>query len=445
MIEKKGVHFSRRHVVIAAAAAATCGSPRAGAGENRRDAPAAPDPFDRARLAEHLRMLDSAADLRSGSPGDLALAAALAQHLERAGFSLSRQVLQTPHFKVGASRLQSDRESVDVVPQEIVTSTGPKGVEGRLRVFSPGDDPRQLRGTIALVMLPHGRHSQLTAPAVSIPLDAALSGDPVAVVLITNGPTGETIMLNAPLRRPYAAKPIAVLGPKPGAGLLASARDGKRARLVIDGAAGVRETVNILARIDRGGPLLVVSTPRTAWTPAVAERGPGIAAFLSLADWAPTALPRTSLLFVNTGAHEFDNAGGLHFLTSDQAPDQREVALWVHLGAGFAARAHHDLGGGRLLPLSSPDPQRFLLGTEDLLPALRDGFRGQPGLEDPYPVSAGAAGELAEIAAAGYRPVFGLFGAHLRHHTMNDRLAMTDPGWLREAVLAVRGVIAGRF
>ena len=153
------------------------------------------------------------------------------------------------------------------------------------------------------------------------------------------------------------------------------------------------------------------------------------------------AAPDTSLLFLNTTAHEYDNAGS-HAFFERHAPRPSDVALWVHLGAGFAARDAHELGRYRASTLTSPDPQRFLVSSPELTPMLRSAFRGQPGLEDAYPVSAGAAGELEEVLRRGYPKAFGLFGGHRHHHIMSDRVDKVSPQATAAALAAVKSGIS---
>lgn len=416
--------------------------PTAGARAAQDGAEAA---FDSAQIRRHLELLDRQAHLRSGSAGDFALAAAVEAELSALGFTITRQPVPVPTFEAEVCRLEVDGATMEVFAQRRVVATDPDGLRAPLRLWRDDSDTPNVAGAIALVQLPHARHSQLVTPQIRAPLEAALAGRPAAVALITNGPTGETLILNAPYAAPFASVPIVVLGPAPGRPAIAAAKAAGVGRLIVAGRSGEAETFNIVARRRAPGPLLVVSTPRTGWTPAVAERGPGFATFLALAHWAARALPNANLLFVCTTAHEFDNEGGLRFMKSELAPRPGEVALWAHLGAGFAGRAHHEIGGWSLLPLPTVDEQRFLVGSDPMVPLLREAFAGQPGLEAAYPASAGAAGELAEIIAQGYAPVFGLFGAHLRHHAMSDRIGMTDPEWIRRAALATRAVIARRF
>lgn len=402
------------------------------------------DPFSEAAILTHLQALDAQPHLRSGSPGDLTILARTQTLLEHAGFTTRQQRVDSPFFEARRSVVRLGDTEIEVFPQHPVITTGPQGLTAPLRLWQDARDTRSLRDAIGVVMLPHRRHSRLLDPASRGPLDAALAGSPRALILITQGPSGETLILNAPADgKPYARIPLCVLGPVPGRALIDAAREGVSATLILDGEVGTRPGANLIATLSRpdpAAPLLVVSTPRTGWTPAVAERGPGYASFLAVAAWAPRALPRHNLLFLSTTAHEYDNAGGLSFLGGPLAPDPARVALWVHFGAGFAGRAHHDLGGGRLLPLPAVEDQRYLMGSDALVPALRSAFAGQPGLEQPYPASAGAVGELQEIFGHGYSPAFGLFGAHLRHHAMTDRLSMTDPAWIRAAALSARQV-----
>lgn len=444
---RNGDGFNRRVVLGSAALAALGACARrdtAGAAKEQRAATDEDAPFSIEAIKADLLALDNVEHLRSGDAGERAISERTSARLEAAGYDIARQPFEVPYFSAKTSALRWEGGGAEVFAQHVVTQTGPAGVAGPMRLWRLGDDPARLAGAIALVLLPNARHSQLIAKPSGESLDAALAGKPAAVVLITNGPTGETIMLNAPYTARYAPIPIAVLGPKHGAAAIEAARADGEGRLILDGESGRRASHNLIARRAGAGKTLVVSTPRTAWTPAVAERGPGYAAFLAIAAWAADALPERDLLFVQTTAHEFDNAGGLHFLESDLAPKPRDVFLWLHLGAGFAGRAHHEFGGFAVSPLAAVDPQRFLIGADDLIPVLTREFAGQPGLENPYPESRGAVGELAEVLAKGYKPAFGMLAAHMRHHLMSDRIDMTDPDWVRMAAIAARNVIRAR-
>lgn len=385
-----------------------------------------------------LALLDAQAHLRTGSPGDTAVAGHVRATLSDAGFRVMTRNVEAPAFETRRAALEWPGGEVAVEPQPIVRATGAEGVRGPLRLWRDASDSESMTGAIALVLLPHGRHSQLMAEPIRSILAQVARAGPRGIVLITNGPTGESILLNTPIDGAgLPPLPLAVLGPAPGANAIAAARAGVEATLIIDGQARRVRSPNMWGVIERDARFIVVSTPRTAWTPAVAERGPGLAAFTALARWAPRALSAYSLMFVSTTAHEYDNAGA-HVFFERHAPPPERVALWLHLGAGFAARDFHEVGRFALAPLPSPDPQRYLMGSDALVPILRESFAGQPGLEAAYPTSAGAAGELGEVVQRGYAPAFGLFAAHRFHHVAQDRLDKTDPAWIDAAIQALK-------
>lgn len=429
--------ISRRTALGAAAAAGPLAHATGAAAALAED-----HPFSEAAILADLQALDAVAHLRSGDVGELAIAERTEARLRAAGFAITRQSVRVPFFAARRTELAWEGGSVEVFAQYPVVPTGSQGRAGPLKLWRDATDTAAIAGAVALVMLPKGRHSQLQAQPIWSYVQGALAGRPAALVLITDGPTGETIILNAPYDGAVSDIPIAVLGPKPGKAAIAAARaGGAQARLILDGETGTRESYNISAKIDRRSKILAVSTPRSGWTPAVAERGPGYAAFMAFAAWAPKALPEYSLSFVSTTAHEFDNAGGLQFINSPLAPNPDHTALWVHFGAGFAGRAHHDFSNYDPAPLPGVDDFRFLSGSDVLVPALRAAFKGQPGLEAAYPASVVAFGELKEVVDHGYSPAFGFAGAHLRHHIMTDRLSMTDPAWIRAAATASRDVV----
>ncbi|MBN8608595.1 MAG: hypothetical protein J0L81_16890 [Caulobacterales bacterium] len=389
-------------------------------------------------VAESLALLDTRTHLRTGGSGDSAVADHVRATLRRHNYRVSAQRLEAPSFEARRAHLGWDGGEVAIEPQAPVRATNSAGIRAPLRLWRDATDTAHVSGAIVVALLPPGRHSQLLAePSRSIVTQIASAGA-AAIVLITDGPTGETILLNAPINPSDAPNvPIAVLGPKPGADAIAAARAGGDGVFVMEGELRRVRSANIWGTLDRGAPYVVVSTPRTAWTPAVAERGPGFAAFNALAAWAPAALPGHNLLFVSTTAHEYDNAGS-HDFFERHAPAPDRVALWLHLGAGFAARDFHEVGRFALAPLPSPDAQRFLLGSDALVPMLRETFAGQAGLECAYPTSAGAGGELNEVLARGYAPAFGLFAAHRYHHVAQDRLDKTDPRWIHAAIDALK-------
>lgn len=430
--------LSRRGLLIAGGSAAM-----AGCAQSAKVAAGMPQPStipDDARLvSEALDTLAQFEDLRAGGSGDIACGEWLEAHLAAHDFNTRRQAFETPFFEPSTAVLQVGDSAAPVYPQGIVVPTGPEGITGPLRVWHAPGDVSDAQGAIVLMVLPYARHSQLAHPALKAAIKPLSDSGAAAVVLVTTGPSGERIALNADPKGPAWPQPMAVIAPKDAEPLYALAHAGKNATLITDGIGGKRTAFNLIGEIDRAGPRIVISTPRSGWGPCMGERGPGIAVFYALASWLPSAMPDHAFTFVANSAHEYDNLGSHHFI-AEQAPSTDGTKLWLHLGAGFAARDWHQIGQN-LLPLKSADPQRFLMGSSHLVPTLQETFAGLPGLEVPYPARAGAAGELGEILTAGYPNTVGMLGAHRFHHAPNDTKDKTGPELVLPVLSAVRSTL----
>jgi hypothetical protein len=375
----------------------------------------------------------------SGGPGDRAAGAWLEAELRTLGFAIERQTFEAPWFEPSIAEIAVDGQVAAVIPQAVVVTTPQDGISAPLVLADVGDRAR-LKGAIALVSLPHARWSSLVSPVPRQKAQAAFDAGAAAVVLITHGPTGQALALNAPADGPMFPRPAAILAPKAAPPFLAAAARGEVGRLTVAGAGGRREAYNIVTRLDRGrGRWLVVSTPRSGWFGCAGERGPGVAIWLMLARWAARADLPVNVAFVCNSGHEYENLGAARLL-HDAAPKPAQTAFWLHLGANAAARDWHELGG-QMTPLPSADPQRYLGVSPSLIDEARRIFAGQPGLEAPYPAAPGAAGELGHIIAAGYPALAGVFGAHRFHHAAADDLRTVEPAHAVQAAIGFRDLI----
>ncbi len=391
----------------------------------------------------HLQRYIGFGNKASGGAGDNAAGAWMEAALKASGFITQRQTFSAPFFEPAAAVLTSRTEhgalSAPVRAQAIVQPTGAEGVAGLLTLCEPYAIPTDLKARIALIPLPFARWSTAMTPAVQAPVKAALAAGAVAVVLVTNGPTGEAIALNADGRAPMFDRPVALLAPKDAGPLLRAATAAPEARLTLTGQGGRREAYNLMGRLKRNdGGWLVVSTPRSGWGVCAGERGGGIAVWMMLAAWAAASL-KLNLVFTSNSGHEYENLGAEQALEG-VVPSPAETKLWVHLGANVAARDWHEIGG-KLLPLPSADPQRVLMASPALLPTAKAAFAGLPGLEAVYPTAAGAPGELGPILRAGYANVAGVFGSHRYHHCESDDARCVSAPLVAEAYRAFRRLI----
>jgi hypothetical protein len=333
----------------------------------------------------------------------------------------------------------SGSAQASVIPQAIVQPTGPGGVTGPLRL---ADRTGDLTGAIALIVLPFKRWGGISDPQVARPVADALKRGAIAVVAITVGPTGEAIALNTSPDKPPFDRPVVILAPKDAQGFLAAAADGKPATLTVDGKGGRRAAWNLIARLDRKAPkTLILSTPRSGWFTCAAERGSGLAAWLSLAHWLAAMPHGVNVELLATSGHEYTYFGGERYLR-EKAPPPAQTKLWVHIGASLAARDWHELGP-ELRPLPSADAQRVLTATADIIGPVRSAFHGLPGLEATYPADrANAGGELVNVLEAGYHSAIGEYGIHRYFHTQRDDMRCVSGELVTPVAAAFRTAIA---
>ncbi|KTE78474.1 hypothetical protein [Sphingopyxis sp. A083] len=379
--------------------------------------------FGPERLFADLKSYAEAGNKQSGGAGDRWTGDWTAKRLASAGFEVERQTFDVPWFEVTRCDLTLGDLEVALVAQQLAVETGEAGLDAPLRL---AEIPERLDGAIAVVRLPHLRWSSLVDRAVREPLADALARGASGVILVTTGPTGEALLLNAPADHPASDKPLALLAPRLAAPVIEAARHGAPATMTLLGRGGTRTAQNVIGRRVRPGrPWLAVSTPRSGWTDCAGERGPGIAIWLALADWMPGVFRQHSLLFMCNSGHEYENLGASH-IVEKVGPPPGETDFWLHLGANAATRDYQDMPG-RLLPLPSADPYRFLMTSAEYVERARAIFKGQPGIEMAYPSGDGTAGELSEIIKAGYTRHAGVFGAHRHHHAATDDLSTVAP------------------
>lgn len=377
----------------------------------------------------------------SGESGDSACGHWLASELERSGFTVAKSAISVPWFEPDHCEIDAGRARAPLWPQPIVVPTPDAGVTGPVvRVDAAGRADASLSGAIALVDLPYGRWSSALAKPIRTPVETAFVNGAKAVVVISNGPTGKIIALNADGRAPMFAGPVGLLAPADAAPFLAAAIDHTPATVTLTGKGGRRPAFNLIGRIDRGkGRWIVVSTPRSGWFGCAGERGGGIAAWLHLARGAAKLLPDHDIAFLCNSGHEYENLGAEESLKA-VAPKPADTHFWLHLGANFAARDWHE-GLFGLAPLAGTDSQRYLVVSPSLLPAAQRLFKGLAGLESPYPSDKLSAGELTAIIAAGYPAVAGIFGVHRFHHVAEDDARCVDPAAIAATTDAFRKLL----
>lgn len=369
----------------------------------------------RADLERHA----SFGDKYSGGAGDLKTADWISGRLRQSGYQVRELEFDAPFFVKRTARFTAGSSAVDVVPQGPVVVTGASGITAPLALA--GDSGVDVRGKIALVVLPFGRHAALGTGGIGATVTSTAKAGARAIVIVTTGPSGEAAMLNVP-ETPFVPIPTAILAPKLSTPFVDAAMGGASATLTLDGDATHRPCKNVIAELNRSDRWIVLTTPRTGWFGCVGERGTGTAVFLELASWLSASFPDLSIYVMNAGGHEYNFAGSHRIVAS--APDPAKTLVWAHIGATVAAR-DADESGGKLRMLDSADPQRSLMVTDRARMAATEGFRGLSGLETPTAVRPGA-GELSTFTDRGYTTAFAVIGIHRWFHTVEDTLERTD-------------------
>ncbi len=394
-----------------------------------------PDPFSGQLLYDDIVTYCTFGDHRTASPQDLHASRWLQDQLAAAGLQTDRVPFTVEQFLVDQQQVTVAGGVIDAYPLWIPRATGPDGVEGTLRaVEAPPVAGQSLAGVIPLVRFKHARDR-------SIPiLDAVAAAGAPAALAVAPDPSGEIVVWNTRRRMPL---PVMLVAPKDEGALRAAADRGASASVLLDGNLDeAAQAYDVVGRIDGTGPLVVVSTPYSAWTLAAGERGPGIAYFLALARWAGLRTTAASWLFVATSGHELGDAGMRAFLA--QAPPTSAAACWLHLGAAISVYEFEETPAGMERRDRASTGTRLLTNREDFMPALEQGFAAVAHLRPELATNAG--GTLRLLFGRG-DSAFGLVGGFPYAHTPMDVPAVTTgPDILeptgRALLAAVQEIIA---
>ena len=385
--------------------------------------PADAGPLSGGKLYEDVIAYYNLGEHRTASASDLRTSRWLADQLRAAGLQTTFQTFSTRQFFLRQSRLSIGDKPIRCFPLWFPRSTGSTPISAALVVRDKVAGSQTSQGRIAVVKFPSDAGTAMTeGSGHSEIIHAAAKAGASAVVAITESETKEIIALNSPAGAEPWPVPVVLVGERDATMIARAAASGERASLLLDGTDDQNATArNVVARLDRGKDLIVVSTPQSGWFRCAAERGPGIALFLGLGRWASRRPSGASFLFVSTSGHEIGGLGMRAFL-KDLAPTPGRVLCWLHLGAGIAAYSWQETATG-WNRLQGPDSRRYLMSSPDLVPMLTTTFAGLSGLT---PTTGRAVGEFEFMLKAGYR-MFGIAAGHRFHHTPADSPEMTGP------------------
>jgi hypothetical protein len=393
-------------------------------------------PFSGANLFRDVETFDSFGVHRTGLGPDRRTSGWLQDHLASLGFQseLRPFAAEIYEFRSASITVASGREPLFV--QEPVVQTN-------LRIGAPlallHGRASDVRGAIALFDLPYNGDATINLPPNWALIRNAAEAGAVAAIAITNGPTDGLIKFNTPKDGSALPLPVLLVAPNRAAALRTAAATRSLARLEVVGANRTVTASNLISRPSGLGPVVVVSTPQSAWTHAAGERGVGVALWRAIAAYA-RGRKDAAWMFVATSGHELAHLGLGSVFKDPLLPGPERVRLWIHLGANIATYGRDETS--RAFRLSHrPDSSRQLAVSGALRGAAETSFGALASLQPTLMGDAALWGEAKRIVEAGYQPVAGLFGPSALHHTELDRATIaTGPD-----ILAPMGAAMRRF
>ncbi|MEI6948387.1 PA domain-containing protein [Paraflavisolibacter sp. H34] len=362
---------------------------------------------------------------RTGTPGDFATSAWLADELKQAGYTVRYHEFPLKQFFLEKAAVTEGSHAYDAFPLWYVSETIPSEVTGV--VTTEGED---VKGKVVLLRF-SGQGGQ-TEKETAQKLRELVDKGAKAIIGYSENKVGEIVAYNAPkVPQPWKV-PVVVVAPATAKAL--AARKGQQVRVSVKGTFKEITARNVYGTIGNGKEYVVVSTPISGWFGCGGERGPGLAAWLALAQWAAASKLPYTFVFTGNSGHELGGLGAHAFLDHG-APPVEKTKLWIHLGAAIATLSYHATPSG-LAADNKVDDQRNFYYSSSVQKSFTAAFAPVPGLK--FDTKQRAGGELVYVIDKGYPNVAGAAYSHPYFHTKGDTPATTSPALLQEVSLAFK-------
>lgn len=381
---------------------------------------------------------------RTATAGDSATSAWLKRELDSLGAKTEFVEFPVKQFFFESGKLTADGKTAEVFP------VWPVKEELNLSQTNPvidGDNqqnPGAVKGKLVLTRLQnaHGASNQRIVSQINSFIDAGASG----VLAVTVNNTGEIQALNTFKEQKAWNVPVYHIAPKDTSLLLGAAAKKVPVSIEVKGEIKDVRARNIVGRIGSGKKFVVITTPVSGWFKTGGERGPGIAEWLGLAEWAAqhsAEYPDYTFVFAGNSGHELDGLGAQVFVDK-AAPRPDNTELWIHLGAAVAVRGWKQENNKWELA-DTVDSKRNIYYSSTVADAFEKAFagvkarktKGTP--ENTATVKAGGEGGLYQ--EKGYKNLVSLAYAHRLHHIRTDNEELTSPALLEELFGALKALI----
>jgi hypothetical protein len=440
--------MNRRDILKAAGGLATASSlaacdklPKAGSSSS-----GAADPLLGAALMKDVETYVGFGVHRSGGQGDAATSDWFARRWKALGYDVTQTAFDLPNTDTTTASLEVGGETFEGFAQPPMSFTPASGLAAPLATWNP-KSPGDVARRIAVVHVERSAGAPSPSAAYRDAFNKARDAGAAAAVGVISSPSREIWAINTPVDL-KAGIPVLLIGEREKQRLDAALAKKQPGKLRIEGPGGMRSARNTVAKsgakYGKTGPWLVVSTPQSGWFTCGGERGPGIAMALALSEWALQKKLPFRLCFTANSGHEWMYRGADIFREKD-APKPDETALWVHLGASFAARDYRETPTG-VQPLETANPGCVLMVSQDLADGARAAFAGEPGLDTPVVGTVEkSAGELTALIEEGYKSYFGFFGYSALFHAPTDTAASTSGAIMEPIARSIAKLIEARL
>lgn len=365
----------------------------------------------------------SMGDHRTGSQADLETSDWIAEEMRASGFDVTLSSWPLRQFFIKECWIRVYGQTLEAFPLWFPKEIGSEPLEAELTLVSDWGKLDHVKDKVVLVEFPE---IMVTLKSGHAELIMALAeAGALAILGCAPHESGEIYGQNVIPPHNQTPWPIPVLCVAP--------RDWH----VLENAAGLGDTitaklsgiddidakaVSLFGTLNRGDDWIIISTPQSGWFRSAGERGTGVALLLGLIKWANAQSGGPSILIMSNPGHEIGHIGMHHALETFNLPTPERVQFWLHLGSSIATQSWEQKDG-QCSP-SGPEPESWLLCSEDLIKPLEQGFQSLPHISPK--VFDLQNGEIRWILERGYSG-FALMGPHRAFHLPSDGPEMTSP------------------
>ncbi len=282
------------------------------------------------RIADAIRQYSAQGYHRTGTAVDTVSGAWLSDRIQDLGIPAFMDPIELNRVDVLYASFEFNGMQLEGEPLHDCHYTDVNGITGTLGPL--GSDAE-----IGVVMLPPS-----TASAIHSELDAIRrTNRHRAIVIVSDAsyPSDGIAMLNAEDFSAPVGPPTLQIANAHWEALQEAMAKRSQATLVAFCEHKEGKAYNVSARIDGTDPDLapvVIMTPRSGWWRCASERGGGIAVFMEIIRALIEEPPARDVIFTANSGHELGHLG-LDLMLHANPALANDAAIWIHLGANFAA------------------------------------------------------------------------------------------------------------